>query len=108
MRKQTKSHYRGKPLKMAKCGKYTQHICVHEFREHEECKDCKLVRHRYYKLYMVINGKRHRRCARCGRYKPISAFPNRYDGPHKSSWCKYCYNEYHQNLKLKNNETKSI
>lgn len=92
--KATKTHYNGKPLKLAKCGNHTHHECTHHFKEITECRECELVHHRYYKLYITIDGKRYRKCAKCGKHKPLDQFAKRCDSGYEASWCKQCHSRY--------------
>lgn len=102
--KYAKTHYKGKPVKMAKCGKYSLHHCLCNFHECDDCKVCKLVPHRFYKLYKMIDGIKHKRCARCKEYKPVAEFVYNKATKYYNCWCKKCLNTYKSN----SNETKSI
>lgn len=98
------THYRNKPIKQAKCGKYSLIHCQKNYKECDDCRVCTLVRHMYYKVYMVVNGKTYKRCPHCCEYKPLTAFSPRRNNT-RASWCIKCTNLHN---KLKRYETKSI
>lgn len=87
--KKNKTHINGKPIKMAKCGKHSLYFCKLEYHDCEDCKKCNLVPHRFYKLYKIIDGVKHKRCSKCGEYKTINCFVLRKNG-YLSSWCNKC------------------
>ena len=52
----------------------------------------------------MIDGIKHKRCARCKEYKPVAEFVYNKQTKYYNCWCKKCLNTYKSN----NNETKSI
>lgn len=105
-------HYRNKPIRMAKCGKYSYSRCMGNCKRPEECKTCTLVKRYATDLYKLIGSEMHKKCPKCGQYRSVITdyYKNssRYTLP---SWCRYCHNELQRNnqLKKKNNEkAKSI
>ena len=107
---ETHSHYRRKPIKMAKCGKYSYSRCMGYCKRPEECKTCTLVKRHSTQIYKWVEGVRYKKCSKCGKYYPIKTGyyknGNRTTPP---AWCRYCHNELQRNnqFKKKNNE-KSI
>lgn len=104
---ETHSHYRGKPIRMAKCGKYSYSRCTKNCKEIEECLTCTLIKRHKKDIYKYINGVKYKRCSKCGNYYPLKkGFYKAVSRPTYMSWCKFCKSKYQ--LELKNNETKSI
>lgn len=105
---ETHIHYRGKPIKMAKCGKYSYARCMGNCKRPEECATCTLIKRHPTDLYKWIGTTKLKKCSKCGVYYPIkTGFYKAVNRPTYLSWCKFCKSKYQLELKNKNNETKS-
>ena len=75
--------------KMAKCGLQKYSFCTHK-HDLPMCETCVLIK-RHGKMYKYIQGKKLKKCPRCGEYKPMSEFRPNSNG--YISWCYDCHKD---------------
>lgn len=99
---ETHIHYRDKPIKMAKCGKYSYARCMGNCKRPEECATCTLIKRHPTDLYKWVGMVKYKRCSKCGNYYPLkTGFYRAISRPTYMSWCKFCKSKYQLKLKSK-------
>lgn len=94
------NHYRGRPIRMAKCGKYSYSRCMRNCKEADECKTCTLVKRQSTNIYKWVGIVKYKKCPKCGEYYPIkTGYYKNGSRTTPPAWCKYCHSKLQRELK---------